>query len=273
MKPLLLVFLVACTSTDVPQDSGADTATDPHWVRVAPGSFTIGCTQAQTPFCEQEEEGPTHEVTLTRGFFMGKKEVTQADFETRMGFNPSENPNCDTCPVEQVRFDQAMMFANAKSQSDGLALCYRCPEDQCTPVDAFLDCRGYRLPTNAEWEWAARASTDLLFSGSDNAFDVAWTAHSSTGNTQPVGELLANDWGLFDLSGNVWEMVNDWYSPYASSPQTDPLGPEGGALRTLRGGAWNLDPEHARVSNRWDYLEDAGNNVGFRLVRSDIAAD
>ncbi len=273
MNRLLPLFLLACTATDTPNDSGGDTQADPNWVRISPGTFTIGCTQAQTDLCEQEEEGPAHEVTLTRGFFMDKKETTQSEFKAQMGNNPSENQACEACPVEQLSFDQAMAFANARSQSESLSQCYVCRENSCAAIETFLDCNGYRLPTNAEWEVAARCGTDLIFSGSDDAFDVAWTAHSATESSHPAGELQANTCGLFDLSGNVWEMVHDWYIPYSANTQFDPLGPNGGNLRTLRGGAWNLEPEHARVSNRWDYLEEAGNNVGFRLVRSDMAAD
>jgi formylglycine-generating enzyme required for sulfatase activity len=273
MNRLLLLSFCACAASVPTNDTGQHTGDSEQWVRMGPGTFTLGCTTAQEPFCEQSEEGPAHTVTLTRGFFLDKKEVTQTEFETRMATNPSENPNCSNCPVEQVRFQHAMEFANARSQSEARAECYECADSSCLPVEDFLDCEGYRLPTNAEWEYAARCGKDLLFAGSNAHFDVAWTAHSAAGRTHSVGELQPNACGLFDLSGNVWEMVHDWYNPYPSSEQTDPVGPVGGELRILRGGAWNLEPEHARVSNRWDSLEEAGNNVGFRLARSDMASD
>lgn len=270
MYRLLPLFFFACGPGESPDDSAKDTSSTESFVLLEPGTFTMGCTTAQEPYCEQSEEGPAHQVTLTRGFFMDKKEVNQAEFESVMQENPSENSNCSDCPVEQVSFRKAIEFANARSQSEGLIECYECREGGCEPITDFLDCGGYRLPTDAEWEYAARCDSDWVFSGSDDAFDVAWTAHSSTGSTHSTATLEPNDCGLYDLSGNVWEMVNDWYNAYPSNAQTDPTGPVGGDLRILRGGAWNLEPEHARVSNRWDYLEEAGNNVGFRLVRSDI---
>jgi len=266
----IVLLMMACTAKDTSQDTGELPDEVPGMKRVEPGSFSMGCTEAQESVCEMEEEGPVHKVTLTRAFLMDETEVTQEDFEAHLGVNPSEQADCPDCPVESISNQQAFEYANARSEKQGLELCYSCQEGGCDPIENFLDCEGFRLPTEAEWEYAARCGTDLVYAGSDEAFDVAWTAHSSTGEVHPVGQLQPNGCGIHDLSGNVWELVNDYFNSYPASDQVDPLGPEGGELRVLRGGAWNLEPQHARVSNRWDYLEEVGPNVGFRLVRSDI---
>lgn len=237
-------------------------------VEMPAGSFTMGCTEAQEAFCEQEEEAPAHPVTLTQAFLMATTETTQVLYVELMGSNPAEQQDCANCPVENLSFDEALAFIEALNAQEGRSDCYECKASGCALVEDYLECDGYRLPTEAEWEYAARCATDWVYAGSDDAFEVAWTAHSSTGSSHPVGSLTPNDCGLYDLSGNVWEMVNDWYNRYPSSEQVDPVGPEGGEQRVLRGGAWNLEPDHSRVSNRWDSLEERSNNVGFRVVRS-----
>ena len=268
----IALALLACSSTPSEPtgllDSAADTRTL-DMVLVASGSFTIGCTPAQEEFCDDEEK-PTRDITLSRAFWMTEHEVTQRDFIQLMSENPSENGDCLNCPVEQVSWDDAARFANALSQLEGLPTCYACREGGCEPEEAWLDCRGYRLPTEAEWEYAARCGTDTIYAGGDDAFTLAWTRRNSLDSTQPVGELTPNACGLYDLSGNVWEWVHDYFGSYANLSATDPTGPEDTSARVVRGGAWNLEPSYARVSNRRDVLEESENNIGFRLVQSDI---
>ena len=209
----IALALLACSSTPSEPtglfDSAADTRTL-DMVLVASGSFTIGCTPAQEEFCDDEER-PTRDITLSRAFWMTEHEVTQRDFIQLMGENPSENGDCLNCPVEQVSWDDAARFANALSQLEGLPTCYACREGGCEPEEAWLDCRGYRLPTEAEWEYAARCGTDTIYAGGDDAFTLAWTRRNSLDSTQPVRELTPNACGLYDLSGNVWEWVHDYF--------------------------------------------------------------
>lgn len=251
-----------------PLDSAEDIRTL-SMVLLPAGEFTLGCTPAQEEFCD-EEENPTREITLSRGFWMTEHEVTQSAYIELIGENPSENNDCLNCPVEQVSWDDAARFANALSGVEALPACYTCREGGCEPVDSWLDCRGYRLPTEAEWEYAARCGTDTVFAGGDDAFTLAWTRRNSLDSSQPVGELTPNACGIYDLSGNVWEWVHDFFGSYSNLESTDPTGPEATAARVVRGGAWNLEPSYARVSNRRDVIEESENNIGFRLVQSDI---
>ena len=232
----------------------------------------MGCTPAQEDFCD-EEENPTREITLSRGFYMSRFETTQHQYTELMGSNPSENGDCGDCPVENVSWDDAARFALALSQEEGLAACYTCREGGCTPIDPLLECAGYRLPTEAEWEYATRCGQDFVYAGGNDSFELAWTRHNATESTHPVGELQPNDCGFYDLSGNVWEWVHDKFGSYANLEATDPTGPAEAEARVVRGGAWNLEPSYARVSNRRDVLEESENNIGFRLVQSDILGE
>ncbi len=260
-------------------------------VHVCGGSFEMGCTAGQVDCFDNEL--PTHNVTLSHDFWLGMTEVTQGQWSYLMANNPSwfgpdgEGAECGLdCPVETVNFWEALAFANAVSASEGLSECYTlsgCTDDlpgldmECTgvvvnsPAGSVYDCEGYRLPTEAEWEYAARADTDLLYAGSDSIDEVGWCEHNSAGTTHPVAQKQANAFGFYDLSGNVWEWAWDWWdeSYYATSPAIDPAGAATGQVRVHRGGAWGHAYPGARVAYRNNGIVRNGTNLlGLRLARS-----
>jgi formylglycine-generating enzyme required for sulfatase activity len=205
----------------------------------------MGCTSEQSA-CDDDEK-PTHQVTLS-DFQIGKYEVTQKQWTAIMGNNPSYFKG-DNLPVEQVSWNDVQEFIQKLNQKTG---------------------KTYRLPTEAEWEYAARdASTGsaVLYSGSNNIDEVAWYSGNSGSKTHPVGQKWANALGIYDMSGNVWEWCSDWYGTYSSSSQSNPQGASTGTVRVLRGGSWNNDPQDCRVSNRDGYYPDYRDyRIGFRLA-------
>ena len=260
------------------------------------GDFDMGCTAAQQADGNcHASEGPVHTVTLTSDIWVGETEVTQSQWEAAMSSNPSNfGPNGDgadcggDCPVETVNWWEALAFANAISSAEGLVPCYALSgcntntpgsDMECTgvtidsPGGDVYGCEGYRLPTEAEWEYAARGGGDLLYSGSDTLSDVGWYSDNSGSTTHAVGTApQANAWGFYDMSGNVWEWTWDWYgaSYYASSPSSDPTGPSNpGTNRVFRGGYWGNSAANTRVANRGSSTPDLLNgNIGFRLART-----
>jgi sulfatase modifying factor 1 len=202
-----------------------------------------------------------YRVTITRGFYMQKTEVTQGQWRAVMGENPSHFKECgDDCPVENVSWDDAQKFIK------------RLNEIEKTNT--------YRLPTEAEWEYACRAGTNTLFSfgpclsTSEANYDGRTPLKGCSqgeyrGKTIPVASLAANGWGLFDMHGNVWEWCQDWYGSYPTGDVVDPQSPEGGSGRVLRGGSWGNDAGYCRSAYRGnDHPGDRYGNLGFRLVRS-----
>ena len=183
-----------------------------------------------------------------------------------MGSNPSEVKGA-LLPVTGISWWAAIQFCNRLSLRDGLLPCYVVEEEQVL-WDRSSD--GYRLLTEAEWECAARGTTRQLFSGNELSDDVAWTKENSDGRPRSVGAKAPNDFGLYDMSGNVWEWVWDWYdgSYYSSSPTTDPSGPEQGRERVCRGGSYFASAHNARVSIRGRFSPDTGwRGLGFRIGR------
>ncbi len=200
------------------------------------------------------DPGAQHDVTLTRGFWLMQHPVTQRQWQAVMGNNPSRfqgaapSPGGPDHPVEQVSWNDAVAFAEKVSAREGVR---------------------YRLPTEAEWEYAARGGQGHVYSGSDDADAVAWHRKNSGSSTHPVGQKAANGYGLRDMSGNVWEWVADWYEAYPSGSATDPTGAAAGSYRVFRGGGWYGNANHATVASRGDNGPDNANgNVGFRLSRS-----
>jgi formylglycine-generating enzyme required for sulfatase activity len=238
---------------------------------IAPGTFEMGCT----PEMDVDEgcnldELPVHEVELTTGFYIGDTEVTQGQWYSVMGDNPSSFESCgDSCPVEMVSWYDAIEYANALSDLEGLSRAYTVESDDTVTWDTASD--GYRLPTEAEWEYAARAGEETTYAGSASIDEVGWHSGSSGATTHPVGGLLPNAHGLMDMSGNVSEWVWDTYHSYyyASSPSSDPMGADGGINQSHRGGAWSYDVRQHRVSYRNANMPDSTYSViGLRLART-----
>lgn len=220
------------------------------FVRIPPGSFMMGCSPGDTE-CYAEEK-PAHRVVITRAFEMAKCQVTQKEYEAVMGTNASFFRGPDL-PVEGVSWEDARKF--------------------CGSLNLKKDGHHYRLPTEAEWEYAARGGDSSPRYGPLD--EIAWFRDNSGGATHPVGGKRPNGFGLYDTLGNVWEWVYDWYGLdyYSHSPESDPKGPATGEYRVSRGGSWRgLARGLARVSSR--YILKPGVRsivIGFRCAR-DVAA-
>jgi formylglycine-generating enzyme required for sulfatase activity len=248
-------------------------------VLIPGGSFDMGCTAGQelTGMCE-DDEYPMHTVTLSSDFWLSQTEVTQAEFERVMGYNPSHFLACGTdCPVDEATWHEAAAYTNTLSALEGLEACYICAGSGttvgCEPLVEPHECEGYRLATEAEWEYAARCSIDSVYAGSDSATEVAWTSDISAESTHPVAMLTPNACGLYDMSGNVWEWTGDWYSStyYSISPSTDPGGATTGDSRAKRGGSWSSDSRSVRLTNRVPYFPVGVPGIfGFRLAKTDL---
>ncbi|MDR1814679.1 MAG: SUMF1/EgtB/PvdO family nonheme iron enzyme [Tannerella sp.] len=225
-----------------------DNGVDFEMLYVAGGTFTMGCTSEQGGDCWDGEK-PAHQVTLS-GYYIGKYEVTQAQWKAVMGNNPSDFKG-DNLPVENVSWNDVQEFIRKLNAQTG---------------------KNYRLPTEAEWEFAARGgnqSRGYKYSGSNTADNVAWYCDNSGGKTHPVGTKQANELGIYDMSGNVLEWCSDWYDSYSSASQTNPRGASTGSNRVLRGGSCYYDSLFTRVSNRnCNYPDDRYNHCGFRLALS-----
>jgi formylglycine-generating enzyme required for sulfatase activity len=219
------------------------------YIWIPPGVYRMGCSPEDTE-C-YEDEGPSHQVTITKGFWMGQTPVTVGAYRRYARALGKPMPNVtaadDSLPVVLVNWDDAA---------------------------AFCEWAGVRLPTEAEWEYAARAGTTAARYGDlDN---VAWYSKNSEGSTRPVGQKAPNAFGLFDMLGNVWEWTADWYGEkyYQPDEAEDPHGPPEGTMRVLRGGSWNGTPRYVRVSFRnWLEPEDRSSGVGFRCVGDDAPDD
>jgi sulfatase modifying factor 1 len=193
----------------------------------------------------------THQVTLS-DFYIGKCEVTQKQWQDIMGSNPSNFKNCDNCPVEQVSWYDVQEFIKKLNEKTG---------------------KNYRLPTEAEWEYAARggasasSATATKYSGSNNLDEVAWYDGNSGNKTHPVGQKKPNELGIYDMSGNVWEWCNDWYGKYSNDSQTNPQGASSSSFRVLRGGSWLRNDGDYRVSSRGSSMPIyRKSHRGFRLA-------
>ena len=218
-------------------------------VKVEAGTFMMGATsEMKDPY---DHEKPVHQVTLTNDYYMGKYEVTQALWEAVMGSNPSYFKG-DNLPVEEVSWNDCQEFISKLNSMTG---------------------RKFRLPTEAEWEYAARGgkkSRSYQYSGSSNISDVAWYDGNSGSKTHPVGTKQANELGIYDMSGNVCEWCSDWYSSYSSSSQTNPTGSVSGSSRVYRNASWSGDARGCRLSCRIYITPDFRNNfLGLRLALSE----
>ena len=242
-----------------------DTATQIEMVLIPPGTFQMGCSASSQYGCSSDES-PVHQVTLTNAFYLGRYEITQAQWSAKMGSNPSSfqsssgqvpSSQVPSRPVDSVTW-------NMVAGSGG-----------------FLAQTGMRLPTEAEWEYAYRAGATTAFhgftgylNGTNNdslVGNIAWSGSNSVSQTRPVGGKLGNGLGLYDMSGNVWEWVSDWYGAtyYGSGPVQNPTGPLTGTSRVLRGGSWFNPTNSLRSSYRYYYLPGSTfNDFGFRVARN-----
>jgi formylglycine-generating enzyme required for sulfatase activity len=230
-----------------------DTTTHMEMLLIPAGTFTMGCTPTKWFGCNGNEN-PTHSVTLTQAFYMGRYEVTQSQWVAKMGSNPSyfqEQSDSASRPVEQVSWNT---------------------------IQGYLTATGMRLPSEAEWEYACRAGTTTAYNNGSSDYSavvtIAWFGAGlgdSGGQTHAVGGKVPNALGLHDMAGNVWEWVNDWYGStyYSVSPSTNPLGPVSGTGRVNRGGSWDNNTNPLRSSFRGGYTPDGtSNTIGFRVARA-----
>jgi len=237
------------TPLDVPTvEPEAQVPTSERWtnsigmtfVRIPAGAFTMGSSAADA----ESHERPLHTVTISRPFFMAATEVTQSQWKAVIGSNPSRFRG-DDFPVEQVSWIDAQEFIRKLNDKEATTR--------------------YRLPTEAEWEYACRAGA----TGDTNAGlgTIAWYDPNSGGSTHPVGRKQANAWGLFDMLGNVYEWCEDWKGTYPSGAVIEPRGPSEGPGRVIRGGSWMIHANRARAEFR-DFLapDDRRDDVGFRIV-------
>ncbi|MCL2291024.1 MAG: SUMF1/EgtB/PvdO family nonheme iron enzyme [Bacteroidetes bacterium] len=219
---------------------------EPELIRVEGEPFTMGCTEEQGDDC-RDREFPRHQVTLN-SFYIAKYTVTQKQWEAVMGANPSEYRGEDL-PVVGVSWGDVQLFIVKLNTLTG---------------------KNYRLPTEAEWEYAARGgnqSKRYKYSGSNNLNEVAWYYDNSSDQVHPVGNKKPNELGIYDMSGNVFEWCSDWYSDYTNTPQVNPTGPAVGTDRILRGGCNSSLARNCRVAFR-SYTTPSARltNVGFRLA-------
>jgi len=254
----------------------------PEMIFVKGGSFQMGSNK-------NKHERPIHSVTVS-DFYIGKYEVTQKEWKNFMYNNPSHfiwgkvigngflgissifnKVDLLDNPVDNVRWYDVVKFCNKKSKAEGLELCYT---GSGRNMICNFNANGYRLPTEAEWEYAARGgnkSKDYKYSGSNTIGDVAWYDNNSNRKTHAVGEKQPNELGIYDMNGNVWEWCNDWYDKkyYNKSPNHNPKGADSGSFRIFRGGSWSSYTHNCEVTLRdWHLPNKSFINCGFRIVKS-----
>ena len=283
---MVLLIFPCCASCLDWEIVDPDPTPELEWIDIEPGSFLMGSPEEELG--RNVNEIP-HRVTLTRSYQILSTEVTQRDFQILMGYNPTGFPSCgQECPIDAVNWHESVAFCNELSNREGLERCYRC-EGRGTRVECRLDpaystpydCPGVRLPTEAEWEYAAQAGDEqATYNGNLSITDcsldpvlepIAWYCFNSGGKPNPVGRLAPNAWGLFDMLGNVFEWCNDWYS-VDNDDAIDPTGPEEGSMRVRRGGSWFGEARLARAASRYgEHPEEFFGSLGFRPVKSDLS--
>jgi formylglycine-generating enzyme required for sulfatase activity len=272
MKILIFVSLACCylTPTDVLSQENAAGQSDGHpkeitnsigmkLLLIPQGTFQMGSPESEVGRYGDETQ---HEVTIRQDYYLGVTEVTQGQYEQVMGKNPSYfqvgelKRDSANHPVERVSWNDAVEFCKKLSEL---------PEEKAAG-------RVYRLPTEAEWEYACRAGSKSAYSFGDDPKsldDYAWFDENSNEQTHPVGEKKANAWGLYDMHGNVWEWCSDWYGEYPLGAVSDPAGPNQGSYPVFRGGCWFYEAARCRSARRYRFFPSLSDRIlGFRLALS-----
>ena len=251
---------------------GDDPSARPRMVPIPAGEFLMGSPEDEP---DRDDDERRHRVTLTRDFLIAATEVSQALYQDVTGVNPSRRPGADH-PVESVTWYDCIRFCNLLSDRDGLEPAYEIIGEQ---VIWDTTAEGYRLPTEAEWEYACRAGTTTAYGFGDDAdrlhsyanYDDQSDSTRTDGHadTAPVGSYAPNGWGLYDMLGNVWEWCWDWWAPHTPDDRVDPEGPAHGREKVEKGGCWLTDPDMCRPAYR-HYFEPYKKRsyVGFRVVRT-----
>lgn len=258
MKIAFCTLIIFCMGTNAWAFSGKDTLVYiSDSVSISFQFIPAGYFQQGSPEDEpnrQPDEGPRHQVVISQDFYMGTYEVTQQQWKAVMGYNPSVFSGITASgnrPVESVSWHECKNFIDELNQ---------------------MGIGKFRLPTEAEWEYACRAGNQTPYywgehMAENGESDYAWANSRSMAMTQPVGQKKSNTWGLYDMSGNVWEWCSDWYAPYSSAKVTDPKGPENGKMKVFRGGSWYDFYESHRSANRHKHAPNKKYTaIGFRLV-------
>jgi formylglycine-generating enzyme required for sulfatase activity len=245
------------------------------FMSIPKGKFMMGSSHGE------KDERPVHEVQITKGFWLSKFEITQEQWKAVMGSNPSKFTYSKKNPVEQVSWEDSWKFIAALNAKNGCLKRKPFSDGTFSSVRELMEARGvadvpsgcYRLPTEAEWEYGARAGTTTAYSfgkSSAKLSDYGWYDGNSGKRTHPVGQKKQNPWGLHDMHGNVWEWVHDWWSDnYSSAGLVDPKGPPSGSGRGIRGGSWGISSGYLRSAFR-NYYSPSGRRspLGFRLLRT-----
>jgi sulfatase modifying factor 1 len=252
---LLVAIAVARLSAPGPANFYIEPRTRMVLVAIRPGTFMMGSPETEAG---RNDDESAHRVTIPHLFYIGQHEVTQTEWKQVMGSSPSFFAGCERCPVEQVNFDEV--------------------NDFLARLNAGTSAMRFRLPTEAEWEYACRAGTTTPFntgsalSGDQANFDGRSHVEgeedgAALERTLPVGAFPPNAWGLYDMHGNVWEWTNDWYGPYDPRRDNGPRGADSGVKRVIRGGSWRFDANSARCALRYTHApQDRGPSLGFRMV-------
>jgi formylglycine-generating enzyme required for sulfatase activity len=227
---LLVLPLAPVLSGDNQRRKEVTNSVGMRFIYCPPGTFLMGSPPAEKD--RRQDEVP-HQVTLTKAFYLGQTTVTHAQWQAVMGKNPSAFKGPEDLPVEQVSWDDCQEFCRKLSAKDG---------------------KPYRLPTEAEWEYACRAGEKTAYFYGDEPGllgEFAWYERNASNRTQSVATKGPNTWGLYDMHGNVWQWCQDWYGYYPNTAVTDPQGPKTGKDRVFRGGAWGNDARGCRCAARY----------------------